>query len=224
MKKGIIILLLVVFASTGAFAQAISMSIGGGGLFDWSFNNGAETNIGGKKDFIGKRNMSFGAFAFFDATYAEVEAAFAFGLLTSVNKKPSKTSTDKAGNMLQASFSILGKYPFEFGKVTVFPLLGFSYNMVFAEKDKNGERGYETFGETMRNVSQFGLLGGAGFDYDLTRYLYLRAEMLYHLRFASKEIKDLADVLDSSAKLGGGIGYATLGMGPRIKVGVGYRF
>jgi len=220
MKKGIIILLLLAFAATSAFAQIIPMSVGGGGLFDWSFNNGVETNIGGKKDFIGKRNMSFGGFAFFDATYAEAEAGFSFGLLTAVDKK----GTDKAGSMLQINFSVLGKYPFDFGKVTVFPLLGASYNMVFAEKDKNGDKGYETFGETMRNVSQFGLLGGAGVDYDLMRYLYLRVELLYHLRFANKETRDLADVLDTSAKFGGGSGYATLGMGPKIKVGLGYRF
>ena len=225
MKKGIVILVLLMFAATGVFAQAFSMSAGGGGLFDWSFSNGAEAKIGSDKYYTGWRDMGFGAFLFFDATYVEVELSFAYALLTSVMINPSDTNTEKGGNMMKAGASILGKYPFDFGFITVFPLLGVSYHAVIIAKDQDGDKinDYSML-DNIKNLSQFGLLGGVGFDIDLTRSLFLRAEALYQLRLPSKFMSDAGEVYNEIAKLSGGTGYATLGMGPRVKVGVGYRF
>jgi len=216
MKKSIIILVLLVFLATGVFAQAFSVSAGAGGLLDWSFNNGAEAKIGKDVYYFGLRNMSFGGFLFFDATFVELNAGFTYGLLKLIVEDPSGSDSGDAGNLLQAGASILGKYPLNFGVVTFFPLLGASYNVVLVAKDENGNKYYDTITDTYKNFSQLGLLGGAGFDFVITGSIFLRVEALYQIRFATKFMSDLFD--------GDPDFYTTLGMGPIVKAGVGYKF
>ena len=80
MKK--YLLVLVIFAlATGAFAQ-VSLSAGGGLIFDWSFNNGIKN--GGDK--LGMQILSIGGFGFFDATYVEADLYFAYGKNTGYGK------------------------------------------------------------------------------------------------------------------------------------------
>jgi len=224
MKKGILILVLLMFAASGVFAQAFSISAGGGGLFDWSFNNGAEMKVGDDKGYYGWRDMGFGGFLFFDATYVVIEASFCYGLLTAVEADPDDTVTGEAGSLMKFGAAIMGKYPFDFGIITVFPLLGVSYHAVMAAKDQDGYKYKLTVTDTMKSLSQFALLGGAGFDMGLYKSLFLRVEALYQLRLPSKDMSDLAEIFDAAAKPYGGNGYGTLGMGPKVKVGVGYRF
>ncbi|MCL1814617.1 MAG: hypothetical protein FWG27_02185 [Treponema sp.] len=210
MKKSISVLVLLAILAVGAFAQGISMSAGGGAIVDMSFNNGVKEDSDNKWLM---RNMSFGGFVFFDATYAEVNVSFAYGLVSDYGKAGgSSFGPDKFGSVLQLGFSLLGKYPIELGPVTVFPLLGASYNMVLSAKDDDGDK----IDDPM-DFSQFGLLAGGGVDYDLTDSLYLRGEVLFQLRFASKTMKDMADFFGGDFK-------TTLGMGPVIKIAVGYRF
>jgi len=213
MKRGISILALFAIVATGAFAQWFPppMSAGGGLLFDWSFNNGVETNISGSKVSMGLRNLSFGGFGFFDATYAELDVSFAYGLLTMVTDGPGMNGTDDFGSALQLGFSLLGKYPLNLASLpfTLYPLLGVDYNLVLSVKNKDGDSA-----DHPGDLNQFGLLAGAGLDFPLTGALYLKGEVLFHLRFASKLMKDTASSGDST----------TFGMGPRIKIGVGYKF
>lgn len=210
MKKSIAILILLIFAASGLFAQDFSLRAGGGGLFDWSFKNGVENK---DKDFYGMRNLSLGGFLFFDAAYVEIDACFAFGFLT--KESPSK-SAERAGSLLQGSASILLKYPLDFGRVTFFPLLGANYNMVFASRDADAVKLYDSISDNFKYLNQIGLLGGAGVDVFLKGSFFLRIEALYELRFANKVMKDDADAAPDL--------YTTLGMGPRVKVGVGYKF
>jgi hypothetical protein len=208
MKKSISILALLAIMATGAFAQGFPppMSAGGGLLFDWSFNNGVEASGG----YLGIRNLSFGGFGFFDATYAELDVSFAYGMINFIIDEPGfKYNGD--GNLLQLGFSLLGKYPISLAALpfTLFPLLGVDYNLALSGKDPDG-----TMDKPME-YSQFGILAGAGLDFPLTSDLYLKGEVLFHLRFASKFMKEDAGSAGAST---------TFGMGPRIKISVGYRF
>jgi hypothetical protein len=209
MKKSISILALLAIIATGAFAQGFPppMSAGGGLLFDWSFNNGVKTKIEGSRVYMGLNILSLGGFGFFDATYAELDVNFAYGLVTYIADAPGFKETD-IGNALQLGFSLLGKYPIGLGSFTLFPLLGANYNLVLSGKDPDGRI------DKPMEYSQFGILAGAGLDFPLTSALYLRGEALFNLRFPSKLMKDTTDAGDSP----------TLGMGPRIKIGVGYKF
>ena len=212
MIKKFFILALLAIIATGAFALDISMAAGGGLLFDWSFNNGVEFNTGGQKGSFSMEILSFGGFGFFDATYAELDVSFAYGSLTGHTEYPGAKKTQDIGSALQLGFTLLGKYPIYMGDFTVFPLLGVGYNMWLSAKDENN-RAWDHPGDN----SQFGILAGAGLDFPLpfSDALFLRAEALLNLRFASKEINDAAK---SSS------GDTTLGLGPRIKIGVGYMF
>ena len=207
MKKSISVLILLALVTTGAFAQ-IGLSAGGGLLFDGSFRNGMEYD----GDFWGADIASFGGFAFFDATYAQVDIAFLYGIVTGVAEIDGDRETDKAGSMMSLSFSLLGKYPIELGPVTLFPLLGVGYNLVLESKDEDGNKAES---DDLKDIHQLGFLAGVGVDYPLNDNLYLRAEALFSLRLPTKQMTDA--VKDSDAT-------ATLGIGPRIKVGVGYRF
>jgi len=226
MKKSIAILALLAIVATGAFAQGfpLSMSAGGGLLFDLSVGNGAKM----KFDVMGMsgdmeaslQNLSFGAFGFFDATYAEVDVNFAYGMLTYKSESSgflgggSGPSGD--ANAMQLGFTLLGKYPFDLGGFTLFPLLGLDYNVVLSVWDKDSST------DKPGDSSQLGFLAGVGLDFPFSDALFLRAEAMFHLRLPSKWASDLKSGMGSVGSYGSVD--TTLGMGPRIKVGLGYKF
>jgi len=214
-KKGVLALILAAFVVGGAFAQ-IEMSVGGGALLDFSGNNGVRYT-GSAKDYeyyMGFRGASFGAFAFFDASYVEADVYFVYGTLTTVVKGKSDgvsiDETQDAGSVLSLGFSLLGKYPIDIGNFTFFPLLGISYNAVLSWKYE-GES-YDKPGD----LSQFGLLAGVGGDIKLSGPLFIRLEGLLHLRFASKYMRDTIEGAEDVK--------TTLGFGPQIKAAIGYKF
>jgi len=218
MKRGISILALFAIVATGAFAQWFPppMSAGGGLLFDWSGGNGTKMEALGRSASVDVQNLSFGGFGFFDATYAELDVNFAYGLVKyNVDMFGPKTTED--ANALQLGFTLLGKYPISLAGLpfTFFPLLGVDYNLVLSVDWKDGKSE-----KNPGDWSQFGLLAGAGLDYPLTSALYLRGEALFHIRFANKAMSDGVD----EYKKAGISAETTLGLGPRIKIGVGYRF
>ena len=219
MKKSISILILFVMVTAGAFA--FNLSVGGGLLFDLSLNNG--TKVDGVNNSI--QNTSFGGFAFFDATYVEIDMSFAYGLLKYNYSYDGMSRSGDYGNIMQLNFGVLGKFPFNLGVITLFPLLGVNYNVALSGKYASGvlisdglyyyDAGGESIENPMELMSQLGFLGGAGVDIFLSRSLYLRGEALFQLRLPAKEAREVAN---SNG------GTATLGMGPRLKFGVGYQF
>jgi opacity protein-like surface antigen len=112
------------------------------------------------------------------------------------------------GTFSALDLSLLGKYPFSLGRITVFPLLGFDYQIVVSAKvdgvkaDKPGD------------LSSFGFDFGGGLDFPLTDHLFLRGELLYAIRLPSKNLKDAKDASPDSKYI--------LGNGPTIKIAVGY--
>jgi opacity protein-like surface antigen len=165
------------------------------------------------------RNISFGGYGFFDFTYGEVDMSFAYGSLTMVGESNGKSDTDDGGSAIQLGINVLGTYPFDLGGFTVFPLFGLGYNAVLSHTvdgssdDKPGD------------LSQFNIMFGGGLDYFFSDALFLRAELLFNIRFAAtwqddyKKVMEVYKLIDSNASSD-----STWGMGPRVKVGVGYRF
>jgi len=218
MKKSIAVLAVLVFAATGAFAQ---MSVGGGLLVNPSFNNGFKAEMPGSgSGGMDWTNTTIGAFVFFDAAYAELGVNFGYGITKAKGTgfmnwtgSPYYLGTYNGG-ATQFGLSLLGKYPINLGAVTVFPLLGVEYNVVLSWRDENDQE----LGGVSRaiDLSQLGFLAGVGMDYGLSDRLYLRGEAMFQLRLPSKFAKDMADLFPSGTP-----GY---GMGPVIKIGVGYKF
>ncbi|MCL2092757.1 MAG: outer membrane beta-barrel protein [Treponema sp.] len=219
MKKVFSILLLLALVSAGAFAQDFALSAGGGALLDYSSNNGMKSG----SEYMGMSIFGIGGYGFLDATYAVLDVSFAYGSLTNVEKPTAVPSDQKdAGSQMVLGFSLMGKYPVDMGFATIFPLVGINYNFVLSQKDKDGNKFSDEPGNLWKesDLSQFGILAGVGGDFDISDSLYFRAQALFHLRFPSKYMKDMASLfklLDSNIS-------ATYGMGPRIQLGVGYRF
>jgi len=220
MKKSILVLVFLAALTAGVFAEGFAMAAGGGLLLDFSANNGVEGTYYGQTGYYGYRNLSFGAYGFFDATYAEVDVSIAYGSITGVEEMPfsPKTTTD-VGGIVQLGFSLMGKYPFHLGeKVTLFPLAGISYNVGLSLT------GDLAVGDVLKasKFNQFGFLFGGGVDYFFTDSIFLRGELLFQFRLAN----DYQDMAATGFKYDyPGISIdTTVGMGPRIKIGVGYKF
>ena len=114
-------------------------------------------------------------------------------------------------------FGILGKYPFNFGKVTAFPLLGVEYRLALSVKDENGKRVDDYPGLSSGDFSAFWFQFGGGLDYALTDALYLRGSALYGIRLANKfEENTIDDVYD--------LPKTRLGHGPAVTVALGCKF
>jgi opacity protein-like surface antigen len=222
MKKIIAVLVIFVCVGTALSAQ-ISFSAGGGALLDMSFGNGFKWKKDKDSWTLGARNISFGAYGFFDATYAEASVSFAYGSLTGTYKEnidgKKDSENDPAGSVTQLGITLLGKYPISMGSITVFPLAGIGYNIVLSYKDDNGNNPYKDSDDhsAMKDMSQFAILAGGGLDFDITSNLFLRGSVLLQLRFPNKEARDSDILKDKDTK-------TTLGFGPVIKVAVGFRF
>jgi len=182
------------------------LSFGGGAFFDWSLKNSVEVKSTSNK--FRYDLMSFGPFVFFDAKYVELSVAPSFGI---ANYEVSEGASPESLKLIQLDLSVLGKIPINLagGKFVFFPMLGVSYNAVLF-----GISGTEGM-TPLSDLNQFGLLGGVGFDYYLTSSVYLRSEGLFHFRFPFWDF--IGDMRDPNLKF-------NFGMGPRIRLGIGYRF
>jgi hypothetical protein len=210
MKKCISVLVLCVLVAGGAFA--VDKAIGGGLLFDYSFNGGVkyETVWQGEPHdaYDGTDNMSFGGYGFFDITYVELGLYFAYGRILTASI--GETIVKANGSMTQLGFSLLGKYPIELGRITLFPALGLDYNLALSCNYEGGVK----MQDSLKWMSQFGFQAGMGLDLGLTESLFLRFNGMFHMRLPMKKYKDAADAYDVKA---------TLGKGPRVNVAIGYK-
>ena len=234
-----VIALLIIFLCLVTGLSAMDMSLGGGFHFDMNTGSGLKYEFGNENKYsLGYDVMSFGGFLFFDLSYAIIDINFAFGSIGMVCKENGKRidfvdNERQAGNMTQLGFSILGKYPMEMGSITFFPLLGINYNMVLTLKDKNGETQQEgdDNGELVdvnpSTWNQFGILAGIGLDFPFNDNLFLRGQVLFQMRLPTSDRSEMADKWNKYAKDIGETGLkatATAGFGPRIQIGIGYKF
>ena len=240
MKKIISTLIICAIVTTTLFA--FDFSIGVGQIFEQSFRNGTwvEGSItypdpeGEKtiavKMYDGFRKSSNGLNVFFDTKYAVLDISYARAYVSGVwegaplvlGALPTEDGTVLAGKMDHLSFSLLGKYPMDMGAFTVFPLLGMNYNYVLTFDDIWGNEYLKDVPDhETADLSQLGILGGLGADYNLSDSWFLRGQALFNLRFPSKMANDAADQVE---ELSGWSADNTLGMAYRLSLGLGYKF
>jgi len=233
MKKGLLVLVLAILVSTGAFAQ---MSAGAGLFFANDFGGGGIISesippFGTLELTMEMPNAGFGTFGFFDLTYAEVTIGFYSGKgdMTMRLKIPGVGEmSEKIGEIsfTGVNFGLLGKYPISVGNaVTLFPLLGIEYQRVVSGEIIEG--GY-TFRLSSKEAADFSTLwfkAGAGMDYSLTDMMYLRFSFLYGLRLANKLEKELVEMFAEDFEDIPGVSVDTrLGHGLTIKAAIGFKF
>jgi hypothetical protein len=201
MKRTIMLALFVAALSAAAYATPdLSFSAGAGAYFSYGGFLGMEGR-GWERETTA---AGAGGFAFFDATFAEAGIGISGGGL-------SGDSYDD-GSYAALDLSLLGRYPFAAGPVTIFPLAGIDWKIALAVKDRDGHKESDS---NIRKMSALWFQFGGGVDFSFTRNLFLRGEFLYGLRVRNEMEKDLTDSFGGEYKLG---------HGPTLKAAIGYKF
>jgi len=187
--------------------------------------------------------FDYGGFLFFDATYGEFSVFIQGGnnlyQENMIYSTASLTDSKGTGSELHLGLSLLGKYPFIINeKITWFPMLGIAYQIALVQKrqpdggliynrskgrlpedrDKN-EDPYP-----LSAWNSFWINIGAGLDYQITKALFVRGELLFGFRLptvyelGALEVVKKPPMNVSNPKLAGLTG------GPSLKFGIGYRF
>jgi hypothetical protein len=207
MKRMIMLAMFAAALSAAVYAVPdLKFSAGAGAYFSHGDILGLKGNIfGGDITATG-----VGGFAFFDATFVEVDLGFSGGGLDGGGLDGGYDN----GSYGAMDISLLGKYPFDVGPVTLFPLLGIDWKIALAVKDRDGRQHFSD--SEVRKLGALWFQFGGGLDFSLNRNLYLRGEFLYGLRVRNELEKD---AMDNNSRLD-----YKLGHGPTIKAAVGYRF
>ena len=215
LKKKLLVLVLVAFIAGGAFAQSDSIfSVGFGFMGDGGANilmlyedHFLEADI-----LIG--NVGFGLWGFVDARFAELSIALLGGpLFIDIWDDWGSDSLD--GLFLALDISLLGKFPFNLGRVTLFPLLGVGYNAVlttFFDYDDIGDFSSSDF-------NTFRIQAGFGLDINFSQSLFLRTSFLGAYRFTNRFIRDIRAHQEAIP----GVSTSTFGLGGTVKIGLGLR-
>jgi hypothetical protein len=163
-------------------------------------------------------NNGFGIGVFFDATFVEIGMDFIFG---SFNPNERQYTGDFELMSTQFGFTILGKFPFAVGPATFFPLAGIDYQIFLSGKNEGFTIDRDDLpGDYKDLYDAFSLVVGVGLDYTITKKLYLRAEVLVNFKMegdSDKALKKLAK--DAGIRFD-----PPFTFGPRVSIGVGYKF
>jgi len=182
-------------------------SVGGGAFFDLNLKSSMSIL---SMPIYKLDLMGLGAFAFFDAKYVELSVGPSFGIAKYENEYGRSFDL----KLIQLDVNVLGKIPINLsgGQIVIFPLLGLSYNHPLF-----GISGTDSLNKALSDLGQLGALGGVGLDFYLSSSIYLRGEGLFHLRLPPwPALKDGLGMTGDTK--------FSFGMGPRVKLGVGYRF
>jgi opacity protein-like surface antigen len=174
------------------------------------------------------RTFGGGVYGFFDATYAELNAAFIINRANQTLDSPDElvdpANKEQRFTFYQLNLSLLLKYPFSLGeRWSLFPLLGIDGQIGLGDFDSELKKGFQKtkgFGYEVPNLGEFWnslwVKLGIGADFRLSKNLFIRGEALYGLKLNSVYESQMAGYWAEQA---GGIAN-----GPNIKIGLGYRF
>ena len=233
-KRFFLALLVVTMAAGGAFAQ-ISLSAGLGGTFTADFYNLNWTKDGKDmldafdvpKDIYDTNNVGGGFFAYFDATYVMVSLGMNFFDVSPANKDSKKEKDDWKikDSLTEFDIGLYGKYPFDLGGITLFPMLGVDFKIVLAQDTTVDGEKFKYTNDEGEEVSPVGDLSsvwfkaGVGLDIPLGEKLYLRPMFLYGLGLNNKSQNDMEKSLNEGTKLGSYINH-----GLDVKLALGFKF
>ncbi|MCL2092759.1 MAG: hypothetical protein FWH12_01070 [Treponema sp.] len=221
MKK-LSVMFIFIFCAGQLFAQRIAFSVGGGADFDYSANNGWKRTYNGTDIYSGTRTTSIGGHGFIEARFLQVQLGFSRGIITNILSHDSKKESTEGGSAVQMGLSILFKIPLDRGSSSIYPLFGYHYNRVLSMKDREGNPVVFAGLDRAADYSQHGILAGLGARVNMTERHYFRLEAMMGIRFPSPAITEMAELtnkLDGNREV-----KTTLGFGPRVQMGIGYRF
>jgi hypothetical protein len=138
-----------------------TLSAGAGGVFVMGF--GARDYEDDTKTL--SLDLGGGGFAFLDATFVELSVGYAYGR-TTIRVETGGQTTKDSDALSVLDVDLLGKYPVNLGRISLFPLFGVNYQHAFSPDDENIWR----------------IRFGGGMDYKFTEKLYLRGQALFGVR------------------------------------------
>ena len=196
-RNFLLVLVLMVFITVNLFA--IDMSLGFGGNFSldsdiyWDGNVGSFRNRSDDTEHV----MTIGGeiFIFFDAKFIEAGLGFMYGSAIGeyLDGREWSDSWDNGMPRIFTTFHLYGKYPFNLGRFTYFPLLGIQYDISIGDwgrsfVNSDGSDGHERVEHT--NNNRLWVKIGAGADFNITNKVYLRPSILYGLNFGKNNDRD----------------------------------
>jgi hypothetical protein len=190
-KKMVLVLLMATMLTGGVFAQ-MSAGIGGSfGAYMVSYSH-PDFDIDNPKPVVGG-----GFHGFFDANYALVK----LGLFIGGNSEEDSGITVKS-TATYFSLGLLGKFPIDLGGFTLFPMLGFEYNMFMSGKMSAGDFSFDWKRADLDKAGDsdmFLLQLGVGADINLGESIYLRPSLLWGIDLTSSEAEQ--DFKDADGKV-----------------------
>jgi hypothetical protein len=236
MKKYLLLSLCLFALASSLFSLDIPLSFGHGFEFFGNWTT-ASTSFEQVEDVMTINtnekieDLNYGVFYFLDATYAELFVSLYYGTNALESKRsassqypvpPQASGTSNfSKDNLSIAFGLLGKYPFHFGKFTISPLLGFSYQ-IFLRGDYGDEYSTVAIETKASDFNTLWLHAGANVNYDISDKLYIKFESLYGIKSAPSmyDLKNTAFIenIKADGKIKSGwVNTLTL------RLGLGYR-
>jgi len=207
-KKNLLVLVLAIVIAGSTYA--VDLSAGLGGVFI------AQQDIIKLPSYLSAhtdrvRLMGGGFFAFFDATYAEAQIGVLFG--NGEERMGGEWRNQSTGSIL--TIAVYGKYPFDMGGFSLFPMFGIHSDIGLDITNKDGGGG----APPDEYLTRFWFKFGAGADFDLTKKMYVRPSFLYGINFGNKLIRDYKQKLKDH-----GEDMSFYSHGLDVRLAVGYKF
>jgi hypothetical protein len=176
--------------------------------------------------------FSGGAIAFFDFHYAEFSLGFS-GLANKVTgserlreNNGGQDPEDASLSGATVSISLYGKYPFDFGNYTVYPIFGFEGRFCISmryRKDTiwDDKKEGDSYQGNASDWSAFWLRLGAGVDVFLSDAFFVRGELTFGIKFNTPRERAIVNRLTES---GVWSEIVSFGAGGKLALTVGYNF
>jgi hypothetical protein len=199
----------------------ITLSVGIGGTFVSNFGGGLRWD---NDEAVAMPNSGGGAYVFFDASYIEAFAGFnnAGGKFLSADV----TDQNRLPYMKRqyVNLGVFAKWPITVGNINVFPLVGIDYDLTINARLDTDTYGYAFSDDDESSNQQLDALWvkfGLGVEADVSKSLYLRAEILYGWRSENSFERHQAYLYEDEYGA-----YTTPGSasGVTLRVGAGIRF
>lgn len=154
-------------------------------------------------------NTPFAFTVYFDATYAVATFGFRGNgsphqtIVTVLGGSTNTNDTDIDERAGFVSFSLLGRYPFLLGPVSLFPLLGIEYDLNLYWKDAAGADLKASLTSDEKSwLNQFWFKAGVGADFFVYKGLYIRPLVLLGFKLLNQgEKDDIASAESSGATI-----------------------
>ena len=174
-RPGALLPFLLLLCGSAASAFSLGFSYGGGTLIHFSPGTFRGTYSG--TDSRVTSLVTLTTMQFIDATYVEFHVGYTL-MRGSTEPAAASTTTAFAALLTGLSFGGAVKYPFVFGPVAIFPLIGFDYLMNLTYSDDKSDDLKDGLAGRRSALNELWVRGGVGVDVSFGNF-FLRPVLLF---------------------------------------------